>query len=78
MKQTLQNLLAEGKTKQVIAELMQLHTDDTDLKAEIVQLSARYAEYDRQKRMSLEDPSVLSIELNKIRSEEHTSELQSL
>ena len=66
MKQTLQNLLAEGKTKQVIAELMQLHTDDTDLKAEIVQLSARYAEYDRQKRMDIEDPSVLSIELNKI------------
>ena len=48
MKQTLQNLLAEGKTKHVIAELMQLHTDDTDLKAEIVQLAARYAEYDRQ------------------------------
>ena len=58
MKQTLQNLLAVGKTKHVIAELMQLHTDDTDLKAEIVQLSARYAEYNRQKRMSLEDPSV--------------------
>ena len=58
MKQTLQNLLAEGKIKQVIAELMQLHTDDTDLKAEIGQLSARYAEYDRQKRMGFEDPSV--------------------
>lgn len=66
MKQTLQNLLAEGKTKQVIAELMQLHTIDTDLKAEIVQLSARYAEYERQKRMDLEAPSVLGIELNKI------------
>ena len=59
-------LFRSGKTKQVIAELMQLHTDDTDLKAEIVQLSARYAEYERQKRMGLEDPSVLSIELNKI------------
>ena len=44
MKQTLQNLLAEGKTKHVIAELMQLHTGDTDLKAEIGQLAARYAE----------------------------------
>ena len=68
MKQTLQNLLAEGKTKQVIAELMQLSTDDTDLKAEIVQLSARYAEYERKKRMDLEDPLVLGIELNKINS----------
>ena len=66
MKQTLQNLLAEGKTKQVIAQLMQLSTHDTDLKAEVVQLSARYAEYERQKRMGLEDPSVLGIELNKI------------
>lgn len=68
MKQTLQNLLAEGKTKQVIAEIMQLSTDDTDLKAEIVQLSARFSEYERKKRMDLEDPSVLGIELNKINS----------
>ena len=68
MKQTLQNLLAEGKTKQVIAELMQVSTDDTDLKAEIVQLSARYAEYERQKRMDVQDPSVLGNELNKINS----------
>ena len=58
MKQTLQNLLAEGKTKQVIAELMQLQTNDTELKAEIVQLSARYAQYERQKKMDIEDPSV--------------------
>lgn len=68
MIQTLQNLLAEGKTKQVIAELMQVSTDDTDLKAEIVQLSARYSEYERQKRMDVEAPSVLGIELNKINS----------
>ncbi len=68
MKQALQNLLAEGKTKQVIAQLMQLTIHDTDLKAEVVQLSARYAEYERQKCMGLEDPSVLSIELNKINS----------
>ena len=53
MKQVLQNLLAEDKTKQVIAQLIQLSTDDTDLKAEIVQLSARYAEYERQKRMDI-------------------------
>ena len=58
MKQVLQNLLAEDKTKQVIAQLIQLSTDDTDLKVEIVQLSARYAEYERQKRMDIEDPSV--------------------
>ena len=58
MKQALQNLLAENKTKQVIAQLIQLSTDDTDLKVEIVQLSARYAEYERQKRMDIEDPSV--------------------
>lgn len=66
MKQMLQNLLIQGKTKQVIAELIQLISDDTDLKTEIVQLSARYAEYERKKRMDLEDPSVLGIELSKI------------
>ena len=66
MKQTLQNLLAEGKTKQAIAQLRQITTYDTDLQAEVVQLSARFTEYERQKRMDIEDPSVLRIELAKI------------
>lgn len=66
MKQTLQNLLSEGKTKQVIAELRQLTTNDTDLKAEIVQLSARFSKYEKRHLGNLEDPSVLDIELNRI------------
>jgi hypothetical protein len=66
MKQTLRNLIAEGKTKQAIAQLRQLTKNDADLNAEVVQLSARFSAYEHQKRMATEDPSVLSIELNKI------------
>jgi Effector-associated domain 11 len=66
MKQTLRNLIAEGKTKQTIAQLRQLTKNDADLNAEVVQLSARFSAYEHQKRMAVEDPSVLSIELNKI------------
>jgi Effector-associated domain 11 len=66
MKQTLRNLIAEGKTKQTIAQLRQLTKNDADLNAEVVQLSARFSHYERQQRMGVEDPSVLGIELNKI------------
>ena len=68
MKQTLQNLLADGKTKQALDQLRQLHIADTDLNAEVVQVSARFAQYERQQRMGVEDPSVLGIELRKINS----------
>lgn len=66
MKQTLRNLLAEGKTKQVIDKLRQYNIADADLNAEVVQLSARFAQYERKQRMGLEDSSVLDRELNKI------------
>jgi hypothetical protein len=68
MKQTLRNLIAEGKTKQAIDQLRQLNLADTDLNAEVVQLSARFSHYERQQRMAVEDPSVLGIELRKINS----------
>jgi hypothetical protein len=68
MKQTLKNLIADGKTKQALDQLRQLHIADTDLNAEVVQVSARFAQYERQQRMGVEDPSVLGIELRKINS----------
>jgi hypothetical protein len=68
MKQTLRNFIADGKTKQALDQLRQLHIADTDLSAEVVQLAARFSQYERQQRMGVEDPSVLGIELRKINS----------
>jgi Effector-associated domain 11 len=68
MKQTLRQLIAEGKTKQALDNLRQLNLADADLNAEVVQLSARFSQYERQQRMGVEDPSVLGIELRKINS----------
>jgi hypothetical protein len=66
MKQTLRNLIADGKTKQAIDQLRQLHLADTDLAAEVVQLAARFSTHEKQRLGNLEAPSVLGIELNKI------------
>lgn len=66
MKKTLRDLLAKGKTKQVIAELLTLTVGDTDLHHQAIQLSARYAQYEKQKLGDLEAPAVLNVELNRI------------
>jgi hypothetical protein len=66
MKQTLRNLIADGKTKQALDKLRALNIADTDLHAKVVQLSSRFSHYERQQRMGVEDPSVLGRELNKI------------
>lgn len=66
MKKTLRDLLAKGKTKQVIAELQTLTAGDTDLHNQAIQLSARYAQYEKQTLGDLEAPAVLNVELNRI------------
>ncbi|MEI7587142.1 hypothetical protein [Runella sp.] len=66
MNHPLRTALAQGKTKQVIAELLKLTTHDADLHNQVVQLSARFAQYERQQLGNLESSSVLGIELNKI------------
>ena len=58
--------LASGKTKAVIGELLILTKHDADLHNQVVQLSARFAQYKKQKSGNLEDSTVLEIELNKI------------
>jgi Effector-associated domain 11 len=68
MKQTLRHLIAEGKTRQALDTVRQFNIGDTDLNAEVLQLSARFSQYERQQRMSGEDPSVLRRELNQIKS----------
>lgn len=66
IKQSLRAALAEGKTKAVIAKLLTLTTQDADLHNQVVQLSARFAQYEKQKLGDLENPALLGIELNKI------------
>lgn len=62
MKQTLQNLLAEGKTAKIIQSLLAItKSQDTNLYQEVLQLSARFAEYERQKRLGLAEDAPLSI-----------------
>ena len=66
MKQTLRDLIADGKTAKVIAELRRLTASDTDLNNEINLIANRFTTFERQQRLGLEDPSVLNIESNKI------------
>jgi Effector-associated domain 11 len=66
MKQSLQNLLAEGKTAQVIAQLRQSTSHDTDLHKEVLQISARFARNERERHAGTADNSELGIEQNKI------------
>jgi tetratricopeptide (TPR) repeat protein len=66
MQQTLIELIGKGKTKQVLNELCPLTAADSAAYAEAIKLSARFARYDKRQTGRLEDPSVLSIELNQI------------
>jgi Effector-associated domain 11 len=63
MKQTLRDLIAAGKTKQAITELLARTTHDTDWHHRVIQLSARYATYEQQYLGKLEDSTVLGVEL---------------
>ncbi len=66
MKQTLQTLLAEGKTAQVLAELRKLSLSDSELTNAILQTSARFAEMERQQHAGTLAQTELGIERNKI------------
>lgn len=66
MEQTLRNLIADGKTAKVIAELRRLTPSDEDLKNEIDILSSRFSRHQTQYHLGLEDSTLLNNELNKI------------
>ena len=68
MEQTLRNLIADGKTKEAIAELRRLTASDVDLNNEVNILAARFTKYGTQYHLGLEDSTPLNIELNKINS----------
>lgn len=65
-KKALKASLSQGETKQVLAHLLNLTPANTDLRHQAIQLSARFAEYEKKQLGNLKDPAVLSIELNKI------------
>jgi tetratricopeptide (TPR) repeat protein len=69
MQQRLRNLIAEGKTKEVIDELRRLTATDTEANNNALKLSARFAQYNSQQTGRLEDPSVLYITLNQLNND---------
>jgi hypothetical protein len=68
MNDTLQKLISENKIPQAIGELRQMSKYDRDLHTEVIQISARYEEYLRQKRLGMSDDAAANIELSRIRA----------
>ena len=66
MQQTLRKLIADGKTKQAIAELRKLSFADNEVNNQIIQLAASFSTYEKQLLANEEDPSVLRRELQRI------------
>lgn len=65
-KKALKKSLSQGETKQVLAHLLNITPANTDLHHQAIQLSARFAEYEKKQLGNLEEPASLGIELNKI------------
>jgi len=68
IKKELRSSLADGKTNQVLAELRRLTADSSELYNEVLQISAQFAENDRQRRLNITDPKEVGIERNRINS----------
>lgn len=66
MKRVLNDLLAQGKTAQVLAQLRSLSLSDSDLAGAIIQTSARFAEMERQQHAGTLAQDDLGVERNKI------------
>lgn len=68
MRQNLEDLLIQGKTKQVINKLLEYtkSTENTDIHQEIIKISARYKEYEKQRMGNLTSNENLNISLNQI------------
>jgi hypothetical protein len=66
MKSKLQSLIAEGKTSAVIDELISLTKKDSELHNQVIQISARLEEIEKQNRLGITDNSFLNTERNKI------------
>ena len=67
-KQTLKKLLAKGKIKQVIVELLELTKDDADLYNQVVQQSTFFDNYEKSRTQPNSNTEQLHIQLAKINS----------
>jgi len=65
-RQPLRQLFTDGKTGQVIERLLLMTFGDRDQHNEVLQLSAQFAELERQTRLNITDPKLLSVERNRI------------
>lgn len=65
MKQTLQNLVAEGKIKQAIDQLRSLTLNEVDLNRDVNHLAARFSKYEQEYHSDVSDPVLSGIESNK-------------
>ncbi len=66
MKQTLRNLMADGKTARALDKLRQLNLNDDDLNTQITLLSARFKKNESQKNNGVIDERDFNLELNRI------------
>ncbi|MCC6281090.1 MAG: hypothetical protein IT262_10845 [Saprospiraceae bacterium] len=64
--QVLRKLLADGKTRQVIEQLLPLTAADRDQHNEVLQISAQFSEIERQTRLNVGDPKLLGTERNRV------------
>lgn len=62
----LQQLLADGKTGQVIQQLLTLSANAPDHHREVLQLSSQFEELERKSRLNLADSRTLDTERNRI------------
>jgi len=67
-KKELHALLANGKIAQVLAELQSMTAREPDLHSEVLQISAQFAENERQQRLNIAAPQDIKIEQNRINS----------
>jgi hypothetical protein len=67
-KKELHALLANGKIAQVLAELQSVTAREPDLHSEVLQISAQFAENERQQRLNIAAPQDIKIEQNRINS----------
>lgn len=67
-KKELHALLANGKIAQVLAGLQSITAREPDLHSEVLQISAQFAENERQRRLNIAAPQDIKIEQNRINS----------
>ncbi len=68
IKNNLKSLLAEGRIRQVVEQILELSKVDSDMHNEAVALSARFRKYNQEKHGNISSPDELNIELNRIQN----------